>query len=282
MGTVWVFQHLEEESPDLIGRVLEEEGHQLRMFRSYRQELPPAIAPGCEGLVVMGGPMGVYEADRYAWITPEIELIRGALDRRLPLMAVCVGSQLLAAAAGARVYPGERAKEIGWHTVRLTPAGAADALCAALAEPPGAVDAANAALAEPLGAADAANAALAEPPGAADAANAALAEATVFQWHGDTFDLPPGAELLASSNLYPHQAFRLGRCAYGFQFHFEVGAESISQWLELWPEELRAEGVDVEAVKAQTAGHMEAFTRRGRALISGFSAMVRATEAIPA
>ena len=238
MGEVWVFQHLDAESPAQIGRVLEEEGHQLRIIRSDRDELPHEIPATCNGLVVMGGTMGIYEADRYPWIKSEIDLIHSALKNELPVMGVCMGSQLLAAAAGARVYPGERPKEIGWDRVRLTPAGLKDTLCRNLAEAEESED------------------------------------AVVFQWHGDTFDLPPGAELLASSELYPHQAFRIGNCAYGFQFHFELGAEDIFRWLDLWPEEVRSEGVDAQAVRKETPGQMGAFTERGRRLISAFGAMV--------
>lgn len=238
MGEVLIFQHLDAESPDLIGRVLKEAGHQIRIIRSDRETLPAALPASCHGLVVMGGPMGVYDGERYNWITPEISLIESALKRRLPLIGVCLGSQLLAAAAGARVYPGERPKEIGWDRVRLSEAGMSDPLCRHLAEP------------------------------------SRGGEATVFQWHGDTFDLPPGAELLAGSQLFPNQAFRIGNNAYGFQFHFEVGAEAVSQWLDLWPEVLRAEGVDAQTVLEETARHMESFTGRGRRLIGAFGKLV--------
>jgi GMP synthase (glutamine-hydrolysing) len=53
---------------------------------------------------------------------------------------------------------------------------------------------------------------------------------TVFHWHGETFDLPAGAEWLASSPACRHQAFRAGSTAYGFQFHLEVTPEIISDW----------------------------------------------------
>ena len=57
----------------------------------------------------------------------------------------------------------------------------------------------------------------------------------VFQWHGETFDLPQGATLLASSQLYPHQAFRIGR-SYALQFHLEVTAEMVRDWSREVPE----------------------------------------------
>ena len=55
-------------------------------------------------------------------------------------------------------------------------------------------------------------------------------ELLTLQWHGDTFDLPEGAVLLASSNAYPHQAFRFGRAAYGVQFHVEVSSAMAEEW----------------------------------------------------
>jgi GMP synthase (glutamine-hydrolysing) len=60
-----------------------------------------------------------------------------------------------------------------------------------------------------------------------------------LQWHGDTFDLPAGATLLATSPAYPHQAFRVGRVAYGVQFHVEVTAEMADEWARV-PEYERA------------------------------------------
>ncbi len=63
-------------------------------------------------------------------------------------------------------------------------------------------------------------------------------EQWMFHWHGETFDLPQGATLLASSRLYPHQAFRYGRSAYGLQYHFEVTEEMIGEWLKINQEEV--------------------------------------------
>jgi len=62
----------------------------------------------------------------------------------------------------------------------------------------------------------------------------------VYHWHGDTFDLPPGATRLASSRLYENQAFRVGTRAYGLQFHPEITIEMVDAWVEAG----RAESVD--------------------------------------
>jgi GMP synthase (glutamine-hydrolysing) len=68
------------------------------------------------------------------------------------------------------------------------------------------------------------------PAAADDRLFAGLSKETVFHWHGETFDLPPGAELLASSNLCRNQAFRAGEHVYGLQFHLEVTPEMIADW----------------------------------------------------
>jgi GMP synthase-like glutamine amidotransferase len=68
------------------------------------------------------------------------------------------------------------------------------------------------------------------PAAAGDRLFGGLYQETIFHWHGETFDLPPGAELLASSNLCRNQAFRAGEQTYGLQFHLEVTPEMIADW----------------------------------------------------
>ena len=113
MGAVWIFQHLAAEPPGLIADVLGGHGHGLRTFRTDLSQAPTRIDGNCDALVVMGGPMGAYDGERHRWLESQLELIRGALRALLPLMGICLASQMLAAAAGARVYPGQRPKEIG-------------------------------------------------------------------------------------------------------------------------------------------------------------------------
>jgi GMP synthase (glutamine-hydrolysing) len=78
-------------------------------------------------VVILGGPIGVYEQDRYPFLVDERRALELRLRDRLPTLGVCLGAQLIAAALGARVYPGGR-KEIGWGAVQLTPAGKDSAL----------------------------------------------------------------------------------------------------------------------------------------------------------
>jgi len=146
----------------------------------------PASLAGYGGIVVMGGTMGVYEADRHPFLSQEIRLLREALDHDVPALGVCLGSQLLAAAGGARVYRGDPGPEVGWLPVTR------------LADDPW----------------------LAGWPRSFEP----------LSWHADTFDLPTGARHLASSERYPHQAFRLGS-GLGLQFHVEATADLAREWL---------------------------------------------------
>jgi GMP synthase (glutamine-hydrolysing) len=144
-------------------------------------------------IVIMGGPMAVYEMDRTPYLKDEALFIKKAVHAHKHVLGVCLGAQMLAHVLGARVYPGG-AKEIGWYDVTLTEEGIRDGCMAGLAVDGGRT-------------------------------------AQVFQWHGDTFDLPQGAECLASSALYPNQAFRYGDRVYALQFHIEVTPGIVDGWL---------------------------------------------------
>lgn len=86
---------------------------------------------------------------------------------------------------------------------------------------------------------------------------------SVFQWHGDGFDLPAGALHLASSPLFPHQAFRMGENVYGVQFHLEVEEPMVKEWLAVNAAELeRLRGtIDPPAVTADATARCDALAR---------------------
>jgi len=125
MAEVLVLQHVAPETAGRIGDAVVAAGHTLRVVRSFAGEPVPQSLGTSAGLVVMGGPMGVYERDQYPYLHAELRLIEQALRSERPLLGVCLGSQLLAHALGAKVRPGP-SKEIGWHELMLYPEAAAD------------------------------------------------------------------------------------------------------------------------------------------------------------
>jgi GMP synthase-like glutamine amidotransferase len=101
---------------------------------------------------------------------------------------------------------------------------------------------------------------------------------TVFQWHGDTFDLPQGALLLATSQRCRHQAFRFGRRAFGLQFHIEMTPALIASWLEDLAnqgEPDAADRADPERIRAATPRMLPPMEAFGRAVLGRFAAMCR-------
>lgn len=138
------------------------------------------------GLIIMGGPMSAN--DNLPGLRDELALIENALVENVPMLGICLGSQLIAKALGAPVYRNADL-EIGWEPVWLTEAARTDPLFDGISSPE-----------------------------------------TFFHWHGETFDLPAGAEWLAYSDKCRHQAYRYGRRVYGIQFHPEITAEMIEDW----------------------------------------------------
>jgi len=124
--SVLVLQHADHETPGLVGQALQAKRIGLEFVRAHRGEPVPRELGDAVGLLVMGGPMGVYEADRYPHLRDELRLIEVALSEGRPVLGICLGSQLVAHALGADVRKAQ--KEVGWHTVTLTEDGLLDPL----------------------------------------------------------------------------------------------------------------------------------------------------------
>jgi GMP synthase-like glutamine amidotransferase len=193
---VLILKNITAEGPGTIGNFLKKEDIPFSIVELDSGETPPPLEK-FDTLVVMGGPMGVYEMDKYPHIMIASRTIREAINRDMKVLGICLGSQMIAHCLGAEVHPGSE-KEIGWYHIELTGEGLKDTLMRRLAIHPRVGD--------------------------------FWRKFKVFHWHGDTFNVPPGAVLLASSQLYKNQAFRYGDTVYGFQFHIEVTRDMLLEW----------------------------------------------------
>lgn len=127
MKKIIVLQHIGCETPGILEGILSSRGFSLSLVRSDQNHPIPKKIEDAAGLIVMGGPMGVNEDEQYPFLRAEIRLIQDAVKSQKPVLGICLGSQLLAAALGARVHKGKK-KEIGWHPVRLIGEGLQDPL----------------------------------------------------------------------------------------------------------------------------------------------------------
>ena len=127
MRKIIVFKHVAHEVVGTLNPLLREQGFRIRYVNFDRTPEERPSLDRYHGLVVFGGWMGVYEADRYPHIKVECELIEQALERDIPVLGICLGAQLVAHTLGANVRK-HTEKEVGWQDVRLTTAGEQDSL----------------------------------------------------------------------------------------------------------------------------------------------------------
>jgi len=187
MKNVLVIQNARLEGPGTIGELLQSDGFSIQTILAKKEKIPPL---NYDLVLVLGAPESANDDSQY--LKDEMALIKEAIQKNIPTLGICLGSQLMAKALGAKVYPGPK-KEIGfYHDVIYDEKSS---LFSGISSP-----------------------------------------FTVFHWHGDTFDIPPGAHRLAHSESY-NQAFRYGT-AVGLQFHLEVDSDIIQSWLDHTHEDL--------------------------------------------
>jgi len=187
---ILILKHVDIEGPGTLEEFFKNSKWRVRVVNMFQEALAYEDLHEVKGIVSLGGPMNVYEEDKYPFLKNEDMLMKRALQEEIPVLGICLGAQILAKACRAGVKKMDHG-EIGWSQVQLTPEGKKDPL---FDNCPEVMD--------------------------------------VFQWHEDTFDIPQEGRLLAQSAFCRNQAFRVGKNAYGFQFHVEVTAEIVGSWVE--------------------------------------------------
>jgi len=220
---VLVIMHVESEGPGIFGELLQAAGAQAQIARLHLGDALPEPRE-LDAALSLGGPMNVYEEERYPFLREETRFLQAAAARDLPVLGICLGAQMIAKAAGAAVTKNP-VEEVGWSTVRLTAAGREDPLFRGLP-----------------------------------------ARLPVFQWHGDTFGIPPGGVLLAAGEDCWHQALRFRR-SYGLQFHLEADRPLLASWFAGSPREGEILRV-CDEIAPEVGAH-------ARALFANFLALAR-------
>jgi GMP synthase (glutamine-hydrolysing) len=205
--------------------VVAEAGHEIVRWAPFKRDAQPELDE-VDAVVVHGGAVHPDADGTDPWLAGEVAVIEEAVSRQLPTLGICLGAQLIARAAGARVRRVERS-EVGWYRVEPNEAGLRDPVVGALGGP-----------------------------------------SHAFEWHHYTYELPDGAQELASSERAT-QAFRLGDRVWGVQFHPEVTREMVYEWAGWAPDQVDG-GAD--AMLAETDRRISEWNETGRRLCLAFLA----------
>lgn len=217
MKPVAIFRHTKTEGPGYFAAFLDQHSIPWQLIAVDQGEPVPAQTNAFSGLCLMGGPMSAN--DPLPWITSVCALIRNAVAEDIPVIGHCLGGQLMSKALGGCITPSP-VKEIGWgHARAENNPGARHWLGNLLDESGG--------------------------------------EAAVFQWHGETFSIPPGAQRIFTNAFCANQMFILGP-HLAMQCHVEMSVEMINEWCLSWDAEVR--GLDALPSTVQDPQRMQTET----------------------
>lgn len=228
MKTALIIRHLAFEDLGTLAPVLQARGYAISYLEMGVDDLAAHDPATADLAVILGGPIGVYETAEYPFLATEIAWIKARLEAGKPTLGICLGSQLMAAALGARVFAGGNGKEIGWSALTLTAT-------------------------------------------AQDYPFMQHINTPVLHWHGDTFELPEQATLLASSAQYPHQIFAVGTHGLGLQCHPEVTFANLERWYIGHAGEIAATpGISVPSLREQGQRYAPALEQAATGLWSAW------------
>jgi GMP synthase (glutamine-hydrolysing) len=229
MPKILVIQHNDDDNLNDLAQPFFEAGLEIVQWHAAKTAAPVYSLDGFSGLVSLGAFAGVEDEAETPWMPFERKLIETALELEMPVLGLCFGSQLLASVAGAEVGKSGR-PEVGWYQVQMSQDAAADPLMSVLGPEP-----------------------------------------EVIQYHYDTFNwqtLPENLTILATANGM-NQAFRVGKNAWGTQFHIEMNLPTMLGWIASYPRAFEKAGnvpaEQVEATRQNWRLHQERSVALGRA-----------------
>ena len=170
-----------------IGNQIKKLGLNYRIIRPCSGEKLPDNFNNYRGVIVFGGPMSVYENNKYKFLKVELDWIKRVIDNNVPLFGICLGAQLIAKSIGGDVFPHtKKIHEVGYYPVF--------------------------------------------PENGYVNFFGKKENFYAYQWHKDTFSIPPGATLIASGNKFKNQAFIYNENTLAIQFHPELTINVMKKW----------------------------------------------------
>ncbi len=227
-----ILQHSPSTGAMRFAAALRDYGHRLRVIELHAGATVPADLDDTDGIVSTGGSHSANDAA--PWMEPQMKLLALAHAAQMPVIGICLGSQVLARALGGEVGPMEAGLELGWHEVALTPAGAEDPLHAGIA----------------------------------------WTSMQFHWHRDQVTKMPDGARVLATSQRCQAQAWTCGLRTYGFQYHPEIYAETPAAWAAQHPDDLGEAGITLDELETRTAEHYPSFERLSRRLFESIAMLL--------
>ncbi len=218
--SILILQHSDSANAGRLAAMLRDFGHRLRIINAHRGEALPPDLDDVDGIVTCGGEPSAND-DSLPWLAREMELLREAHRREIPIVGLCLGCQILARALGGEIGKLEAGIELGWHPVQLTHAGTNDPVHAGVG----------------------------------------WTNTMFHWHREQVIKLPPGATALTKSARTPVQAWSLGLWTYAFQYHSEVTPQDIARWIEEEPDALIEAGVSADDLLDKTRATYADFHR---------------------